>query len=79
MPIAGARHEDGAAHGSGCTHSSTLAAQLALGATPLQAARIARERAAEAVRNGLRDVGAGPGPVDALNIRDRRGEAIPLP
>jgi hydroxymethylpyrimidine/phosphomethylpyrimidine kinase len=78
-PIAGARHEDGAAHGSGCTHSSTLAAQLALGATPLQAARIARERAAEAVRNGLRDVGAGPGPVDALNIRDRRGEAIPLP
>ena len=79
VPIAGARHEDGAAHGSGCTHSSTLAAQLALGATPLQAARIARDRAAEAVRNGLRDVGAGPGPVDALNIRDRRGEAIPLP
>ena len=79
VPIAGARHEDGAAHGSGCTHSSTLAAQLALGATPLQAAQIARERAAEAVRNGLRDVGAGPGPVDALNIRDRRGEAIPLP
>jgi hypothetical protein len=32
-----------------------------------------------AVRNGLRDVGAGPGPVDALNIRDRRGEAVPLP
>ena len=79
VPIAGARHEDGAAHGSGCTHSSTLAAQLALGATPLQAAQIARERAAEAVRNGLRDVGAGPGPVDALNIRNRRGEAIPLP
>jgi len=77
--IAGARHEDGAAHGSGCTHSSILAAQLALGATPLQAAQIARERAAEAVRNGLRDVGAGPGPVDALNIRDRRGEAVPLP
>jgi hydroxymethylpyrimidine/phosphomethylpyrimidine kinase len=79
VPIAGARHEDGAAHGSGCTHSSTLAAQLALGATPLQAAQIARERSAEAVRNGLRDVGAGPGPVDALNIRNRRGEAIPLP
>ena len=79
VPIAGARHEDGAAHGSGCTHSSILAAQLALGATPLQAAQIARERAAMAVRNGLRDVGAGPGPVDALNIRDRRGEAVPLP
>ena len=79
VPIAGARHEDGAAHGSGCTHSSILAAKLALGATPLQAARIARERAGQAVRNGLRDVGAGPGPVDALNIRNRRGEAVPLP
>ena len=31
-PIEGVRHPDGAAHGSGCTHSSVLAAQLALGA-----------------------------------------------
>ncbi len=33
--IEGARHPDGAAHGSGCTHSSVLAAQLALGDSPL--------------------------------------------
>ena len=76
--IPGERHEDGAAHGSGCTHSSILAANLALGTTPLQAAQIARDRTAEAVKHGLRDVGAGPGPVDALNIRNRGAAAIPL-
>ena len=76
--IPGERHEDGAAHGSGCTHSSVLAANLALGATPLQAARIARDMAADAVKHGLRDVGAGPGPVDALHIRSRRAAALPL-
>ena len=64
VEIAGERHPDGAAHGSGCTHSSVLAAQLALGRTPLEAARVARALAGEAVANGLRDVGAGAGPVD---------------
>ena len=44
--IPGERHPDGAAHGSGCTHSSALAAHLALGATPLEAARAARRIAA---------------------------------
>ncbi|HST34278.1 MAG TPA: bifunctional hydroxymethylpyrimidine kinase/phosphomethylpyrimidine kinase, partial [Solirubrobacteraceae bacterium] len=39
VEIEGERYPDGAAHGSGCTHSSLLAAQLALGATPLEAAR----------------------------------------
>ena len=33
--IPGERHPDGAAHGSGCTHSSALAAHLALGRSPL--------------------------------------------
>ncbi len=66
--IEGPRHPDGAAHGSGCTHSSALAARLALGDTPLNAAREARLLAAEAVANGLRDVGAGAGPVNALGI-----------
>jgi hydroxymethylpyrimidine/phosphomethylpyrimidine kinase len=70
--IPGPRHADGAAHGSGCTHSSTLAAQLALGASPLEAARIARDVAAEAVRRGLRELGRGAGPVDVLGIADRR-------
>ena len=35
VELHGERHEDGAAHGSGCTHSSVLAAQLALGRAPL--------------------------------------------
>jgi hydroxymethylpyrimidine/phosphomethylpyrimidine kinase len=66
VEIPGPRHEDGAAHGSGCTHSSTLAAWLARGATPLEAARQAKDAASEAVRNGLRDIGEGPGPVNVL-------------
>jgi hydroxymethylpyrimidine/phosphomethylpyrimidine kinase len=66
--IPGSRHPDGAAHGSGCTHSSVLAAQLALGRAPLQAATIARALAGSAVANGLRDIGAGAGPVDVLDL-----------
>jgi hydroxymethylpyrimidine/phosphomethylpyrimidine kinase len=64
--IEGPRHSAGASHGSGCTHSSALAARLALGDTPLEAARAAREIASEAVANGLRDLGSGAGPVDVL-------------
>jgi hydroxymethylpyrimidine/phosphomethylpyrimidine kinase len=67
--LTGERHPGGAAHGSGCTHSSTLAAMLAKGASPFEAAREARRVAADAVRAGLRGIGAGPGPVDALDIR----------
>jgi hydroxymethylpyrimidine/phosphomethylpyrimidine kinase len=73
--IGGERHPDGAAHGSGCTHSSLLAARLALGDTPLQAARVARELAGEAVARGLRDLGAGAGPVDVLGLSARRRAA----
>jgi hydroxymethylpyrimidine/phosphomethylpyrimidine kinase len=65
--IPGDRYPDGAAHGSGCTHSSALAAYLARGATVLEAATEARRLAGEAVRHGLRDIGRGPGPVDALH------------
>ncbi len=72
VEIPGPRHADGAAHGSGCTHSSVLAAQLALGFTPLQAARTARALAGEAVAGGLRDIGAGAGPVDILGLSSRR-------
>jgi hydroxymethylpyrimidine/phosphomethylpyrimidine kinase len=79
VPNPGPRHADGAAHGSGCTHSSTLAAQLALGAAPLDAARIAREVAAEAVRQGLRDLGEGAGPVDVIGVADRRRTRSALP
>jgi hydroxymethylpyrimidine/phosphomethylpyrimidine kinase len=68
VELGGERHPDGAAHGSGCTHSSALAARLAWGDDPLQAARVAKQRAADAVRDGLAQLGAGPGPVDALGI-----------
>jgi hydroxymethylpyrimidine/phosphomethylpyrimidine kinase len=73
VEIAGERHPDGAVHGSGCTHSSLLAAQLALGTTALQAARTARALAGEAVRRGLRDVGSGVGPVDVLGLQRLAG------
>jgi hydroxymethylpyrimidine/phosphomethylpyrimidine kinase len=75
VEIVGERHPDGAAHGSGCTHSSLLAAQLALGSTPLQAARVARELTGAAVRDGLRDVGAGAGPVDVLGLAKIRADS----
>ncbi|HEY4812557.1 MAG TPA: bifunctional hydroxymethylpyrimidine kinase/phosphomethylpyrimidine kinase [Solirubrobacteraceae bacterium] len=71
--IGGERYPDGAAHGSGCTHSSLLAAQLALGHTPLEAARRARALVGEAVAHGLRDVGAGAGPVDVIGLGALRG------
>lgn len=70
--FAGPRHADGAAHGSGCTHSSTLAAHLARGASVPDAAAAARVAASDAVLHGLRDVGAGAGPVDVLRIGERR-------
>ncbi len=68
VEIPGKRYPEGAAHGSGCTHSSALAAHLALGLDPLDAARAAKRIASEAVRDGLRDLGAGPGPVDVFGM-----------
>jgi hydroxymethylpyrimidine/phosphomethylpyrimidine kinase len=78
VAIPGERFADGAAHGSGCTHSSALAAYLALGLEPLDAAIRAKELAAAAVRDGLRGVGSGPGPVDALGIAARVERESPL-
>jgi hydroxymethylpyrimidine/phosphomethylpyrimidine kinase len=77
VAIPGARHPGSAAHGSGCTHSSALAAHLALGFEPLDAARRAKEIAAEAVRQGLAGIGAGAGPVDVFGLAGRAGAAIP--
>ncbi len=76
IEIEGERHRDGGAHGSGCTHSSVLAAQLALGRTALQAARIARKLAGNAVRDGLREIGAGAGPVDVIGLARIRDEPL---
>ena len=69
VEIPGERHPDGAAHGSGCTHSSALAAFLARGDEPLEAARKARarsppRRSAPACARSA----PAPGPVDALGL-----------
>jgi hydroxymethylpyrimidine/phosphomethylpyrimidine kinase len=69
MTIEGPRYPPGATHGSGCTHSSAVAAFLARGVELGEAARWAREIAAEAVGNGLHELGRGSGPVDVLGIR----------
>jgi hydroxymethylpyrimidine/phosphomethylpyrimidine kinase len=69
VELPGERYPDGAAHGSGCTHSSVLAARLAWGDDPLAAARVAKRMASSAVKNGLAGLGAGPGPVDVIGLR----------
>ena len=76
--IPGPRYPDGAAHGSGCTHASALAAHLAHGFSLQAAANAARRVAAEAVRCGLREVGVGAGPVDALCVLDRTPSRHPV-
>jgi hydroxymethylpyrimidine/phosphomethylpyrimidine kinase len=75
VEIPGERHPDGAAHGSGCTHSSALAAYLALGWSPLAAAVGARELTSEAVRDGLREIGGGAGPVDVFGLARSHSDA----
>ncbi len=79
VEIPGERHPDGAAHGSGCTHSSALTAFLARGAEPVQAALAARQVAAVAVGAGLRGIGKGPGPVDVFELTTRADEEADLP
>jgi hydroxymethylpyrimidine/phosphomethylpyrimidine kinase len=76
--LPGRRYPDGAAHGSGCTHSSALAAHLALGFEPLEAARQAKAIASEAVRSGLAGVGAGAGPVDVFGLTRASAARTPL-
>jgi hydroxymethylpyrimidine/phosphomethylpyrimidine kinase len=76
VELPGPRHPGGAAHGSGCTHSSVLAARLAWGDDPLTAARTAKGLAARAVAEGLREIGAGAGPVDILGIASKPHKTV---
>ena len=77
VEIPGERHDSGAAHGSGCTHSSVLAARLAHGDEPLEAARGRQgARLARRWRNGLSEIGAGLGPVDILGVAANPPKAI---
>jgi hydroxymethylpyrimidine/phosphomethylpyrimidine kinase len=68
VEIPGDRHPGEAAHGSGCTHSASIAAFLARGAEPLQAAAAARQLASLAVGAGLEGLGRGHGPVDVFDL-----------
>ena len=80
VTFSGERFPDGASHGSGCTHASALAAHLALGVHPFEAAWHAKEIAAAAVREGLRELGAGAGPVDVFGLRTGRAAlGAPVP
>jgi hydroxymethylpyrimidine/phosphomethylpyrimidine kinase len=63
------RHDTGATHGAGCTHSAIFTAGLAKRQTLEQAAREAARVASEAVRYGLAGIGAGDGPVDVFHLR----------
>ncbi len=49
-------------HGTGCTLSAAIAAQLALGQAPLSAVKAAKDYVTEALRQSL-NIGQGPGPV----------------
>lgn len=71
VEIPGERHPGESAHGSGCTHSSAVAAFLARGAEPLQAAAAARQLASLAVGAGLDGLGKGHGPVDVFDLAAR--------
>jgi len=58
-------------HGTGCTYSSAIAANLAKGKTLAESIAAAKRYVTEAIRHGL-DIGAGHGPTDHFYFLDGR-------
>src|ERR1700761_7829914 len=71
VEIPGERHLGEAPPGSGRPPPPAIAASLAGGAEPLQAATAARQLASLAVGSGLDGIGQGPGPVDVFDLAAR--------
>lgn len=68
--IKGERIDNENTHGTGCTLSSAIAANLAKGKTLEEAVRLAKKYLEGALRDGL-DLGAGSGPMNhAFDIKD---------
>lgn len=68
--IKGERIDNSNTHGTGCTLSSAIAANLAKGKTLEEAVRLAKKYLEGALRDGL-DLGAGSGPMNhAFDIKD---------
>lgn len=64
VELSGTRLDTPHTHGTGCTLASALAAYLALGHGVVEAAQLAKEFTARAIRNGY-PLGKGAGPVRA--------------
>lgn len=63
--IPGKRMESTSTHGTGCALSSALVSRLVTGTPPLEAARLAKEYVAEAIRSAA-PIGHGNGPLNHL-------------
>ncbi len=61
--LAGPRIADGCYHGTGCTFSAAIAAELAKGKDIVEAVKVAKEFVTTAIKYGLKDVGRGHCPV----------------
>ena len=74
--LSGSKVDNPNAHGTGCTLSSAIAANLANGLDLVQAVRAAKAYLTAALRAGL-DLGRGPGPLDhTLGGRTKRTQAF---